>query len=477
MIPDNSRTFTNYGWGVCLWILIVSFQYGFHISALNQIQAVLTCKVTDPGSGDSGSGGARVHYGLPTCIPMSDATFSILTSVYTIGGLLGSLFANVIMDRWGRKGAVRASAITVVGGAGMMGVAGSLTPLVIGRIFAGVGAGIGICVGPIFLSEIAPPRIKGAIGVLTQFSIVMGIMVTQAMGLKLATPHEWRIVLLFSFALAAAMLLAGPLIVESPTWLARHNMTEQKSLATRWLYGVRDTPSRSVSEDATVDPLLGDPDFDAETQRARGASSSGAAISVPHLLGARELRKPLTIVCFSMLVQQLSGVNAVLYYSNDILSKALPDMGPYISLGITIVNVLMTFPPIFLIEKIGRRQLLTYSASGAVISLVGVGLGLDVNWVGLASFAIIAFIASFAIGVGPVPFVMIPEVSPVHAVSALSSVGLSLNWVANFIVGLVFLPLRNMLAGGDPLKEGRVFYVFSLVMLFCTFVLLKVYRG
>lgn len=115
---------------------------------------------------------------------MSDATFSILTSVYTIGGLLGSLFANVIMDRWGRKGAVRASAITVVGGAGMMGVAGSLTPLVIGRyvgngalesiaddccrIFAGVGAGIGICVGPIFLSEIAPPRIKGAIGSVVQ---------------------------------------------------------------------------------------------------------------------------------------------------------------------------------------------------------------------------------------------------------------------------------------------------------------------
>ena len=68
------------------------------------------------------------------------------------------------------------------------------------------------------------------------------------MGLKLATPHEWRIVLLFSFALAAAMLLAGPLIVESPTWLARHNMSEQKSKATRLLYGARDTASRSACE-------------------------------------------------------------------------------------------------------------------------------------------------------------------------------------------------------------------------------------
>ena len=89
--------------------------------------------MTDPESGYSGSGGARVKYGLATCIPMSDATFSVLTSVYTIGGLFGSLFANVFMDRWGRKGAVRSSAIAVAFGAGMMGVAGSLTPLIFGR--------------------------------------------------------------------------------------------------------------------------------------------------------------------------------------------------------------------------------------------------------------------------------------------------------------------------------------------------------
>ena len=79
------------------------------------------------------------------------------------------------------------------------------------------------------------------LGVLTQFAIVMGIMVTQAMGLKLATPHEWRVVLLFSFSLAAAMLLASPLIVESPIYLARHGRAEEKALATRWLWGIADS--------------------------------------------------------------------------------------------------------------------------------------------------------------------------------------------------------------------------------------------
>lgn len=72
---------------------------------------------------------------------------------------------------------------------------------------------------------------------------------------------------------------------------------------------------------------------------------------------------------------------------------------------------------------------------------------------------------------------MISEVSPQYAVSALSSVALSLNWIANFLVGLVFLPLRNVLSQGDPEKEGRVFYVFAGMLAFCSFVLLRVYRG
>jgi hypothetical protein len=92
----------------------------------------------------------------------------------------------------------------------------------------------------------------------------------------------------------------------------------------------------------------------------------------------------------------------------------LPEFGPYVSLGITIVNVLMTFPPILLIERMGRRQLLTLSTLGAISSLVLVGLGLNTSIVTLSSVAILTFVTSFAIGLGPVPFVMIPEVSPYH---------------------------------------------------------------
>ncbi|PIL23734.1 MFS general substrate transporter [Ganoderma sinense ZZ0214-1] len=477
MSPGEPQAFTAYGWIVCVWILLVSFQYGFHISSLNQIQAVLTCRVSDiPGI-------PSTHHALPTCIPMDDATFSVVTSVYTVGGLLGSLGANIVMDRWGRKGAVLTSSFIMAVGAGFMAVAASLSPLILGRLLTGVAAGVGLCVGPIYIAEIAPSKIKGSVGVLTQFAIVIGIMITQAMGLKLATPTTWRLVLLFSAALSLAQLLLGTMIVESPVWLSRHGSVRDKDASARRLW--QSTPtlrsSDAANEDAE-DPLLGAND-DHDRHEAQPH-----AVNVPSVLLRTEFRKPLAIVCFSMLCQQLSGKSypgnvmlsrwhLVLYYSNDILSKTIPDLGPYVSLGITIVNVFMTFAPIILIDRLGRKKLLSLSATGAVLSLVGVGIGLDSGAVTLASIAVMAFIASFAIGIGPVPFVMIPEVSPHHAVSALSSIGLSLNWIANFLVGLVFLPLRNFLANGDESKEGRVFFVFAALLAFFTFMLFGTYRG
>ncbi|OSD02784.1 general substrate transporter [Trametes coccinea BRFM310] len=472
MALGEPEAFTLYGWVVSVWVLIVSFQYGFHISSLNQISDVLTCRTTEPGL-------PATYYGLPTCIPMDNATFSLLTSIYTVGGLLGSVGANVVMDRWGRKGACLASAFVMAVGAGFMGVAASLSPLLVGRLLTGVAAGLGLCVGPIYISEIAPAKIKGAVGVLTQFAIVIGIMITQAMGLQLATPRTWRLVLLFSSALSLAQLLSGPIIVESPVWLNRHGLLRDKDASARRLWKVGHMlRSPDVANEDAEDPLLGaDPDENQSLNPDRRADEHGAAVTVPQVVLRREFRKPLAIVCFSMLCQQLSGVNAVLYYSNTILAKALPDLGPYVSLGITVVNFFMTAAPIFLIDRLGRKKLLSLSATGAIASLLGVGFGLDSGAVALASVAIIAFVASFAVGIGPIPFVMIPEVSPPQAVSALSSVGLSLNWVANFLVGLVFLALRDFLSHGDPLKEGRVFYVFAALLAFFTFMLFGLYRG
>ncbi|KAF7974057.1 hypothetical protein HWV62_13459 [Athelia sp. TMB] len=454
---SNAKSFTPYGWTVCIWVLILAFNYGYHISALNQLQAVLTCRDLTVDPSDRGT-----HYGLPLCIPMSDTTFSAVTSIFNVGGLIGSMGANVAMDRYGRRGATRLSGMMTAIGALLMAVSSSVGPLMFGRSLVGVGAGLGICVGPVFISEIAPAKIRGSVGVLTQLAIVLGIMFTQAVGLYLATPRTWRFVLLLSALLALAQVLLGSLAAESPVFLGhRGQPAEQKAVAAR-LWGAGDA-------DEVRQALL-------EEEEEQRPAARVEPFGVREVFRARELRTALIIVIFAMLSQQTSGINAVLYYSNDILSKALPDMGPYVSLGITVVNVFMTFPPIFLIERIGRKKLLQASVAGAIISHIAIGFGLNSGAVWLASFAVMTFVTSFAIGLGPVPFVLISEVAPPHATSTLSTIGLSFNWIVNFLVALVFLPLRNFLAGGDATQEGKVFYVFAAVLAVTAGVLLRVYR-
>lgn len=108
------------------------------------------------------------------------------------------------------------------------------------RFFVGVGSGIGLCVVPIFLAEIAPPQISSNVGVLTQLSIVIGIMVTQVLGLRFATPTEWRGVFFFSFALCAAQFLLGVFIVESPIWLSNSGRQDEKETVSARLWGTRE---------------------------------------------------------------------------------------------------------------------------------------------------------------------------------------------------------------------------------------------
>ncbi|KAF8876044.1 general substrate transporter [Gymnopilus junonius] len=455
----NGTAFTVYGWAVCFWSLIVPFQYGYHISVLNQIQAVLTCKATTPQDDHS-----RPTDRLVPCLPMSDFTFSFLTVIFSIGGLAGSLVAGPIIDRWGRKGTNRICTILIAVGAIFMGLGNSVTLLLFGRFLIGVASGLGLCVGPIYLAEIAPSEISGSVGVLTQLSIVFGIMVTQFAGLTLASPSAWRFVFFISFCLSVFQFFSSSMIVESPTFLlGKHRLDEHKDAARR-LWG--NSIPVPTSEDSPLD----------ETEESHLLANC-ETISVTQLFARPDLRRPLLIVSLAMFSQQVSGINAVLYYSNDILAKSLPKFGAYISVGITVINVIMTFPPVILIEKMGRKRLLAMSSLGGLISLSALGFGLDSGSSTLSSLAIVTFVMSFAIGLGPVPFVMIPEVSPQFAVSALSSMALSVNWISNFFVGLTFLPLRNFLAKGDMYKEGRVFYLFVVVFALSIGWLFRFYRG
>jgi len=188
------------------------------------------------------------------------------------------------------------------------------------RLFVGLGSGVGLCVGPVYLAEIAPPKISGNVGelevsllstdeilsflkgVLTQLGIVLGIMITQAMGLRLASPTEWRIVLFCSFALSAAQVLLSMLVVESPSWLAGNGQLDEKKAVAKRLWGSDGNHPKHLlvpgqrNEYASLDQL-----------EARREDTPVSVVTVPQLLVAPELRKPLAIISLAMVSQQLSG--------------------------------------------------------------------------------------------------------------------------------------------------------------------------
>lgn len=205
-------------------------------------------------------------------------------------------------------------------------------------------------------------------------------MVTQAIGFGLATPRQWRLVLFISSGISIVQYFISPFIVESPSYLNRKGLVDQQKLATRRLWGETRSLSHSDREQMLTcadnhlifasaeeqdgeEPLLSEDD----STTVHPSTSSQSAVTIPQLFASPELRRPLLTIVFIMISQQISGINAgrrlpsctrystsqhttVLYYSNDILSKSLPELASYVSLAITIVNFFMTFPPIFLIE-------------------------------------------------------------------------------------------------------------------------------
>jgi len=158
------------------------------------------------------------------------------------------------------------------------------------------------------------------------------------------------------------------------------------------------------------------------------------------------------------------------------MKSVLPTQAIYISLFITAINVIMTFPPIFLVDKLGRKSLLIISASSMAINSLLLGLSINYEVAQLSSLAIVLFVASFSIGLGPIPFVILSEVVPSYAVSASGSLGLALNWASNFLVGLGFLPLRNAMSSPDGDGDGNVFYIFAILGTITTCLIYRTYK-
>ncbi|KAI9230236.1 MAG: major facilitator superfamily domain-containing protein [Piptocephalis tieghemiana] len=321
-------------------------------------------------------------HSLPECIPMPEAQYASIVAILTIGGLVGSLLAGVVSGS--RKRVALINAAILLGGSLLTGLASSPAQMLYGRFLSGMGIGVVAVMAPIWLVHIAPPDLRGAFGTVNQLGIVLGILLAQVFGLYLSTPSLWRYILLFPALLALLQIFLLPLTPDShlyPTSL-----------------GALLQPARRRALITTVSLQIG---------------------------------------------QQGSGINAVMFYSTSILSTIFPNSAALVSLLISIANVGVTLVAARILDRLGHRQLLVGSSMTTSLVLLVLAASLAFNWALTSAVAIILFVCTFAIGLGPIPFLAAPALVDPEAAGAVQSLGLAANWIGGFIIGSAFLGIRS----------------------------------
>ncbi|KAK3518887.1 hypothetical protein QTP70_014945 [Hemibagrus guttatus] len=360
--------------------------------------------------------------------------WSLTVSMYPLGGFFGSLMVAPLVNNFGRKGTLLFNNIFSIGPAIMMGVSGvlgSFEIIVVGRFFVGICAGISSNVVPMYLGELAPRNLRGAIGIVPQLFITIGILTAQVFGIRniLGNAEGWPILLGLTGVPALLELLLLPFCPESPRYmLIQRGDDNNARTALQRLRGWKD-----VEEEMTEMRL------EEQSERAEGQ------LSVLKLFIFRSLRWQLLSIIIINMGQQLSGVNAIYYYADNIFSSAgvKENHIQYVTVGTGSVNVLMTIAAVFIVEASGRKLLLLIGFAicciACVILTVALRLQESLQWMPYVSIAcVIIYVIGHAIGPSPIPTVITTEIFRQSSRPAAFMVAGSVHWLSNFTIGLVF---------------------------------------
>jgi MFS family permease len=303
-------------------------------------------------------------------------------------------------------------------------------------------------------------------GTCNQFAIVIGILLASVIGLPLAYVPLWRInyAIVAIPAIAQFFLMAG--CVETPRYLITINRIEE---ARESLQRLR--PNSNIDKEffgmieghlgtSAAEAIVG---ADAASVENKGDAKSLDSVEdgvVTKDEGSRApmnmiqiFRDPLirrialTVIALHV-TQQLIGMNAVMYYSTTIFNMSFsPEMSMYMAILTTVVNFLATIVSLVLIDRMGRRPLLMIAEAGACLFSVLLVIGYVYNLAALLVVAVFGYVLSFAIGVGPIPWMMTSEVTPVYASSAVGAIATAVNWAMNFVIGQCFPVIFEAIQG------------------------------
>ncbi|XP_071236331.1 solute carrier family 2 member 15a isoform X1 [Salvelinus alpinus] len=368
--------------------------------------------------------------------------YSLTVSVFAIGGLLGSLMVGMLVTRFGRKGTVVNSTVLVFIAGSLMGfsrICGSPEMVIFGRFVTGIHSGISLSVVPMYLGEIAPKNMRGFLGLVPSLFICAGVFSAQILGLHeiLGKEDHWPLFLSLVVIPTFIQLMLLPWFPESPRYLLieKHNV-HATIIALKW-YRAKCNIQSEIEE----------------MQEEQRSLSSVETVSVWRLILDPLVRWQLLSVVVINIGMQLSGIDALWFYTNDIFRNAgIPDPEiQYTTVGTGAIEIIAGLIGCFTIEKLGRRPLIIggflvmgFCCAGITLSLV---LQVHLPFMRYVSVGcVVGIIAGFCIGPAGVPFLITAELFKQSHRPAAYTVGGSLNWISNFTVGFVF-PFLQMSAG------------------------------
>ncbi|XP_074285335.1 putative plastidic glucose transporter 3 [Silene latifolia] len=434
-LPGFGKEGGNPAWSKSLPHVIVatisSFLYGYHLGVVNDTLESISL--------DLGFSGNTMAEGLvvSTCLG---------------GAFVGSLFSGSIADYFGRKRSFQLSALPMIIGALVSATTNSLMGMLLGRFLVGTGMGLGPAVAALYVAEISPAYVRGTFGSFTQIATCLGLMGSFLIGIpSKETKGWWRVCFWIPVIPAAVLALAMQLCVESPHWLFKKG--------------------RSVEAEAEFERILGGLHVKSAiselSKSERGDEAEAAKYT--ELFYGRHF-KVVFIGSTLFALQQLSGINAVFYFSSTVFKSAgVPS--DVANMCIAVVNLSGSCVATLLMDKLGRKVLLLGSFLG-MASALGLEIIAASSFVSpgtsvyLSVGGVLLVVLFFALGAGPVPSVLLSEMFPNRIRAKGMALCMAVHWGVNFFVGLLFLRLLEQFG-------AKLVYTFFATCCLMGFVFVK----
>lgn len=381
----------------------------------------------------------------------------LLVAVLLGGAVIGALVAGQVCDRLGRREIITATSATFALGAFGSGLAPSIDWLILNRAVVGLALGAISVSVPLHIAEIAPAKSRGALVSCNQLAITIGILLAYITAAMLGSHHEaWRHMFMAGSALAVLLGITSVALLESPRWL---------------LWQDDEQEARRVLGELIARPQ----DVDREIDCIKRGLAAESESSLGRLILGRG--RPAMVTGMGLyFFQQFVGINAILYFAPSIFAKAGFDSRTaalLATVAIGILNVLMTVLAMRLLDRVGRRPLLSIGFAGMALSLLAVGLTFAAfdgesgpqRW--LVLLALMTFIACFAVSIGPIGWLMISEIYPTTLRGRAMSIPSAAHWLFNAAISFSFLPLLLHLGDGPTFGLFALFAVTG--WFFCRF--------